>query len=155
MFFLHCMLNILRYEKIFLRVNKLTSRLLHSKIHQVLWFFLAFTANTFSFLYSIFFSKNCVLWSSCLLVGTELIILDTSGKPIVGFFLKITSLSWKVLSISLDVFNSVDWLLKSWWWIFLKWFSFYFCKKSLIWQKILQIFREFILILSFEYYREC
>ena len=106
--------------------------------------------------YAVFFSqKNCVLWSFCLLLGTELITLDTSGKPIVGFFLKITSLSWKVLSISLDVLNSIDWLLKSWWWIFLKWLLFYFCKKSLIWQKILQIFGEFILILSFEYYREC
>ena len=34
-------------------------------------------------------------------------IVNTSGKPTVGFFLKITSPSW-ILSVSLDELNSVD-----------------------------------------------
>ena len=84
-----------------------------------------FIVNPFSPLWSIFFSRKlCSLWSPCLLIIAESISLDTSRKLIVGFFLKITSPSWIILSISLDELNSVDRLLKSWWWIFLKWFLF-------------------------------
>ena len=57
MFFLHCMLNILRYEKYFV---KLMSRLLHSTIHQVMWYFWVFVVNPFSLLWSIFFLKKTV-----------------------------------------------------------------------------------------------
>ena len=67
-----------------------------------------------------FLKKNCFLWSPCLLLIAGSISLDTSGKPTAGFFLKIISPSWIILSISLDEPNSIDWLLKSWWWIFLK-----------------------------------
>ena len=117
MFFLHCMLNSLRYKKYFV---KLTIRLFLSTIHQVMWYFWVFIVNPLSFLCSFFFSKLCFLWSPCLLLITELISLDTSAKPTVGFFLNITSPSWIKLSVSLDELNSIDWLLKSWWWIFLK-----------------------------------
>ena len=44
---------------------------------------------------------------------TESINLGTCGKPTVGFFLKFTSPSGIILSISLDKPNSVDTLLKS------------------------------------------
>ena len=135
---------------------KLMSRLLHSTIHQVMWYFWVFTENTFSLLCSVFFSRKlCFLWSPCLLLIAESVSLDTSGKPTVGFFLKITSPSWIILSISLDELNSVDWLLKSWWWIFLKWFLFHCCKRILIWQKTWRKYGEFIWILFFEYYCEC
>ena len=108
MFFLHCMLGI-------------SSRLLHSTIHQVMWFFWVFIVNQFSLLCSISFSRKlCFLWSPYLLLISELISLDNSGKPTAGFFLKSTSPSWIILSISLDELNSVDRLLKSWWWVFLK-----------------------------------
>ena len=95
----------------------------------------------FSLLCSIFFRsrKLCFLRSSCLLLIAESISLDTSGKPNVGFFLKISSSSWIILSISLNELNSNDWLLKRWW-IFLKWFLFYCCKRIFIWQKILEVF---------------
>ena len=63
-----------------------------------------------------FFSKKlCFLWSPCLLLIAESTSLDTSGKPTVGFFLKITFPFWTILSISLDELNLIDWLLKSWW----------------------------------------
>ena len=108
---------------------KLMSRLLHSTIHQVMWYFWVFIVNPFSLLWSIFFSRKlCFLWSPCLLLIAESISLDTSGKPTVGFFLKITSPSWIILSISIDELNSINWLLKSWWWIFLK---FYFIRDFL------------------------
>ena len=89
MFFLHCMLNVLRLKKYFV---KLLSRLVHSTVHQVMWYFLVFIVNPFSLLWSIFFSRKlCFLWSPCLLLIAESISLDISGKPNVGFFLKITS----------------------------------------------------------------
>ena len=119
MFFMHCMLNILRYEK--KKIVTLMNRLLHSTIDQVMWYLWVFIMNTFSLLWSIFFWKKlCFLWSPCLLLIADSISLDISGKPTVGFFLKITSPSWILLSISFDKLNSVGWLLKSWWWIFLK-----------------------------------
>ena len=97
--FLHCMLNVLRCDMIFLGV--------HSESFFLLW--------------SIFFSRKlCFLWSPCLLLIAESISLDTSGKPTVGFFLKISSSSWIILSISLNELNSSEWLSKRWWWIFLK-----------------------------------
>ena len=57
MFFLHWMLNILRLKKYFV---KLMSRLLHSTIHQVMWYFWVFIVNPFSLLWSIFFLKKTV-----------------------------------------------------------------------------------------------
>ena len=92
---------------------------LHAKHFEIFW---VLRVTPFSLLCSIFFlsRKLCFLRSPCLLLIAESISLDTSGKPTVGFFLKISSSSWIILSISLDELNSSDWLLKSWWWIFLK-----------------------------------
>ena len=56
----------------------------------------------------------------CLLLIAESVSLDTSDKPNLGVFLTISSSSWIILSVSLDELNSSDWLLKRWWWIFLK-----------------------------------
>ena len=70
--------------------------------------------------YFFFFPEKCVSLSPCLLVITESISLDTSGKPTGGFFLKISSSSWIIFSVSLNELSSSDWLLKRWWWIFLK-----------------------------------
>ena len=57
MFFLHCMQNILRYEKIFC---ELKSQLLHSTITQMVWYFWVFIVNPFSLLWSIFSQQYCV-----------------------------------------------------------------------------------------------
>ena len=76
----------------------------------------------------------------CFLLVNHSISLDTSGKLTVRFFLKITSPSWIILPISLDELNSIDWLLKSWWWIFLKLLFFYCGERILIWQKSLEFF---------------
>ena len=118
MFFLHYTLNVFwDMKKYFV---KLMSRLLHSTIHQVMWYLWVFIVNLFSLLWSFFLKKLCFLWFPCLLLIAESISIDTSGKPTVGFFLKIASSSWIILSISLNELNSSDWLLKRWWWIFLK-----------------------------------
>ena len=110
--------------------------------------------NPFSLLCSIFFlsRKLCFLWSPCLLLLAESISLDTSGKPTVGFFLKMASSSWIIFSISLDEFNSSDWLLRSWSWIFSRswsWilnktylFLFYCHKRIFIGQKKIRGFLE-------------
>ena len=104
MFFLHCMLNILRYEKYF--VN-LVSGLLHSTIHQVMWYFWVLIMNPSSLWWSIFFSRKlCFPWSPYLLLIAESISLDTSGKPTMGFLLKITSPFWIILSIWLAKLSS-------------------------------------------------
>ena len=78
--------------------------------------------NPFSLLCSIFFlsRKLCFLRSPCLLLITESISLDTFSKPTVRFYLKISSSSSIIFSISLDELNSSDWLLKRWRWVFLK-----------------------------------
>ena len=55
-FFLHCILNLLRYEKLW-NVVKLMSRFLRSTIHQVMWFFWMFIVNAFYLLWSIFLKK--------------------------------------------------------------------------------------------------
>ena len=57
MFFLHCIPNILRYEK---KIVKLMSRLLHSTFSQVMWYFWVFIVSPFSLLWSIFFLKEIV-----------------------------------------------------------------------------------------------
>ena len=137
------------------------SWLLHSAIHQVMWRFWVFIMNPFSLLWSIFFSRNlCFLWSPCLLLITESINLDTSGKPAVGFFLEITSPSWIIVPLSLDELNSIGWLLNNWW------------VKKEFWygKKCQRLFGEFFWILfflniivnvnffsdlKFEYYCEC
>ena len=77
----------------------------------------------FSFCEVFFFSRKlCFLWSPCFLLIAKSISLDNSGKPTVCFFLKISSSSWIILSISLNELNLSDWLLKRWWWILL-WMS--------------------------------
>ena len=85
------------------------SWLIHSAIHQVMWCFCLFIVNLFSILGSLFFLEKAVFPLATLsLFIAESISLDTSGKPTVGFFLKITSPSWMILSISLDELNSID-----------------------------------------------
>ena len=68
---------------------KLTSRMLHSTIHQVMWYFWAFVVNPVSLLGGIFFLKKTVFPLVSLSIA-DLISLDTSGKATVGFFLKIS-----------------------------------------------------------------
>ena len=118
---------------------KLMSRLLYSTIHQVVWYFWVFIVNPFSLLWSIIFSRKLYfLWSPYCLLIAESINLDTSGKPTVGFFLKITSPSWIILSISLDELNLINWLLKGWCWIFLE---FSFIKEFV--EKFIKVVKEF------------
>ena len=100
---------------------KLMSRLLYSAIHQVMCHFWVFIVKGFS-------------WKS---VGFT-----------VGFFLKITSLSWLILSISLDELNSINWLFEELMMNFLG-ISFYCCKRILIWRKILEIFWRLCLNIIF------
>ena len=93
---------------------KIMSRLLYDTMHQVMWYFWVFIVNPFSLLWRCFFSwKLCFLWSFCLLLIAESISLETSDKSTVKFFLKITSTSWIIFSISRHELNSFDWLLKS------------------------------------------
>ena len=148
MFFLHRMLNILRCEIILCEIDE---SILYSTINQVMWYFWVFIENPFSLSWSNFFfsRKLYFLWSPCLLLIAESISLDSVGKSTVGFFLKITSPCWIILSISVDELNSIDWLLKSWWWLFLKKFLFYYCKRILIWQKILEVFWRIYLNIIF------
>ena len=68
----------------------------------------------FPFYEVFFFSRRlCFFWSPYLLLITELISLDTSGKPTIGFSLNFVELP--------SLF-------------------FYFFKKILIWQKMLKVF---------------
>ena len=99
MFFLHCMLNILRYEKIFCEIDESIASQHDSSSDPS--YFRVFIVNLFSLLWIFFSRNNCFLWSPCLLLIAESISLD-SGKPSVSFFLKITSPSWIILSMSLD-----------------------------------------------------
>ena len=70
----------------------------------------------FPFIQYFFLSrKQCFLRSPCFLLIAESISLDTSGKPTVGLFLKISFSYWIILSILLNELNSSDWLLKRWW----------------------------------------
>ena len=81
----------------------------------------AHSASIFPFMqYFVLSMKLCFLRSPYLLLISESISLDTSGKPTVRFLLKISSSSWIIFSISLNELNSSGWLLKRWWWIFLK-----------------------------------
>ena len=78
------------------------SQLLYSMIHQVIHHISGYSSWIYFPFYGFFFSKQlCFLWSPWLLLIAESISLD-SGKPSVGFFLKITSPSWIILSMSLD-----------------------------------------------------
>ena len=90
--FLYCMLNTLRYEKIFCGIDEWIASQLDPSSDVILWVLIV---NQFSLICSIFFlfRKLCFLRSPCLLLIAESISLDTSGKPTVGFFLKISSSS--------------------------------------------------------------
>ena len=112
MFFLHYMLNILRYEKYILWNWWVDCFIAQS----IMWCDIlgVHSDSIFPFLQYFFFSRKLrFLRSPCLLLIADSIILDISGKPTAGFFLKIASSSWIILSISLDELNSSDWLLKS------------------------------------------
>ena len=146
---------------------KLMSRLLHSRINQVMWYFCVFIVNPFCLLWSIFFSRELHFpWSPFVLLIAEWICLDTSGEPTVGFFLKITSPSWIILSISLDELHLINLSALHLMMKFLE-ILLYYCKKILVWQKILVFqyyFLNIIVNVSFfselkfkyycEYYRE-
>ena len=90
--FLHCMRNILRYEKIFWKIDEWIALQLNPSSDMIFWVLIV---NPLSLLCSIFFlsRKLCFLLSPCLLLIAESISLDTFGKPTVGFFLKISSSS--------------------------------------------------------------
>ena len=105
-FFLHCMLNILRYEKIFCEIDESIASQ-HDPSSDVM-FLGVHSESIFPFMEYFFSQENCFLWSPCLLLIPESISLDTSGKPSVGFFLKITSPSRIILLISLDELNAID-----------------------------------------------
>ena len=134
---------------------KLMSRLLHSTIHKVMWYFWVFIVNPFFLLWSFFFPRKlCFLWSPCLLLMAESISLDIPGKPTVGFFLKITSPSWIILSISLDELNSIDcWRADD----EFSWNNFYFIVVKEFWCGKNRGFLDtlFEWILFFEYHCEC
>ena len=92
MFFMHCMLKILRYEKIFCEIDEWIASQ-HDPLSDVI--FWVFIVNPFSLLCSIFFLSRRLsfLQSPCFLLFTEPISLDASDKPTLGFFLKIASSS--------------------------------------------------------------
>ena len=86
------------FEKYF---GNLMNRLLHSMINQVMWYFWVFIMNPFSLLWSIFFSRNlCFLWSPCLLLITESVNLDTSGKPTAFFLENYFSLLYNIVILT-------------------------------------------------------
>ena len=91
MFFLHCMLNVLRYENVFCKIDEWIASQPNPSSDVLLWVLIL---NSFSLLCSIFFlsRKLCFLRSPCLLLIAESVSLDT-GKPTVGVFLKISSSS--------------------------------------------------------------
>ena len=85
----------------------------------------AHSESIFPFMQYYFLSKKlCFLRSPCLLLIAESISLNTSGKPTVGFFLKISSSPRIILSISINELNSSDWLLKRY--NEFSWDNFYF-----------------------------
>ena len=81
MFFPHCMLNILRYEKIFCEICDcfIAQSIKSCDVSGV------HSESTFPFMEFFFPQKNCFLWSPCLLLIAESINLDTCDKPTVGF----------------------------------------------------------------------
>ena len=89
MFFLHCMLNICRYEK-----NILWNWCVDCFIAQsIKWCDIlgVHSESIFRFIQYFFLSRKlCFLWSTCPLFIAEPISLDTSGEPTEGF-------SWKLL----------------------------------------------------------
>ena len=87
MFILHC---ILRYGKIFCEIDESIASW-HNPSSDMI-FLGVHSESIFPFMQHFFCSRKlCFRWSPCLLLIAELISLDTSGKPTVGFFLKITS----------------------------------------------------------------
>ena len=90
---------------------KLTNRLLHSTIHQVMRYFQVFIANPFSLLWSFFSQENCVSFG---LLVSCLSLSQSAQIPLVN-------------------------LLQGFSLIFLNFLIFiYCCKRILIWQKILR-----------------
>ena len=104
-FFLHFILNILRYEKIFCEIDESVASQ-HNPSSDAI-FLGVHSESIFPFYGVFFFSRKLFfLWSPCLLLIAESVILDTSVKPTAEFFLKITSPSLIITSISLDELNS-------------------------------------------------
>ena len=132
MFFLHCMLSILRYEKIFCDMDELIA-LWHDPSSDVI--LLGVVVSPFFLLSNISFLQKIVF----LLLIAESISLDTSGKSTTGFSLKITSSFWIILSVSLDGLNSIDWLIVEELMNNFLDILFYCWKRILIWQKILEV----------------
>ena len=94
MFFLHCVLNFWGMKKYFV---KLMSRLLHSTIHQVMWYFWVFIVNPFSLLWSIL----CIsfgLLVSCLSLSQSVQILLV--KPLWGFLENYFSLLNNIVNLT-------------------------------------------------------
>ena len=92
MFFLHCMLNILRYEKILCEIDESIVRLVENTIHQVMWYFSVFVVNPFSLLWSTFFSqKNYVSF------GLLFSFLSLSQLTLILLVNLLWGFSWKLL----------------------------------------------------------
>ena len=80
---------------------KLMSGLLHSSIHQVMWYSGAHSESILPFMHFFFLSRElCFLRSPCLLLITKSISLDTSGKPTVGNY-------WGFLENLTDYFRNI------------------------------------------------
>ena len=128
---------------------KLTSRLLHSTIHHVMWYFWVFIVNPFSLLCSIFFLKKVVFPFVSLSLAYRWVSQaryfwqSYRGVFVENPFFLLSNI------VNLDKLNSIDWLLISVWLIFLKWFLFYCWKIILIWQKILEAFWRIYLNIIF------
>ena len=83
------MLNILRYEQIFCEIDESIASY-HNPLKDMI-FLDVLSEPSFPFMQYFFSQENCVSFGLLyLLLIAELISLDTSGKPTVGFFLKIT-----------------------------------------------------------------
>ena len=92
------MLNILRYEKIFCE----TDESIASKIDPLsdVIYLGVHSESIFSFMGYFFSPENCVSFDLLVSLITELISLDTSCKPTVGFFLKITSFLNNIVNLT-------------------------------------------------------
>ena len=136
MFFLHCMLNILRHEKIFCEIDE---SIASKHDPQMMWYFWVSIVNLFALLCSIFFSrKRYFLQFPCFLLTAELISLVS--------FLNILSISlYELKSSSLIVVELMMSFLE---------INFIVLKEFWYGKKYKRFFGEFIWILFFEYYCE-
>ena len=114
--YLHFMLNILTYKNIFCETDEAIASKHDPSSNMILLG--VHSESTFPFMEFFFLKKIMFLLVSlayCWVNQSRYVWLTYCGV-----FLKTTSASWIILSISLDGLNSIDWLWKSWLWVFLK-----------------------------------